>query len=504
MTTTTISGIHLGPGLQWSTTAPGDYFIVASGAIVASYTLVPFILAHDGTRIDIYGEVRSIHDGVLVEGGNAIAWVGHAGQVTTTSAVATDAALALVDTTGAAGSSALNYGTVTAIQATGMSTAQMGSRLQQEGFVLAQTGLRVADGAHGSVVYNTGYIGAPGYFAPAGPDDGHGISVSAAQARIVNAAEGVIEVAGSDGDGIHLGTGALANDVTNRGVIVAEGGWGVDAELLDQAGGLLLWNTITGSITGGAGAVRGGAGDDAVENDGLMTGGIELGAGDDVLDGGSGTILGEVFGNTGDDQIASGKGNDTVWGNRGVDRIEGGLGDDVLHGNREDDTLDGGQGDDVLFGGNQNDLLIGWTGADTLYGGNAEDILQGGIGSDTLFGDDGDDVLEGGNDNDTLDGGAGADILTGGNEDDVLTGGADADIFVFDRLDETDLITDFSDGLDRIDVTALGIGFADVMSVASVSGGGVQLDLGALSGGNTLVQLDGVALADLDASDFLF
>ncbi len=54
-----------------------------------------------------------------------------------------------------------------------------------------------------------------------------------------------------------------------------------------------------------------------------------------------------------------------------------------------------------------------------------------------------------------LDGGAGNDTLYDSAGDDTLTGGAGADIFVFGFLTGQDIITDFEDGLDKINLSAL-------------------------------------------------
>lgn len=80
-----------------------------------------------------------------------------------------------------------------------------------------------------------------------------------------------------------------------------------------------------------------------------------------------------------------------------------------------------------------------------------------------LFGDWTDDRLEGLGGNDQLDGGAGDDVLIGGAGADVLTGGSGTDTFLYQAVSDSyrgngtsDLITDFTVGVDRIDVSALG------------------------------------------------
>jgi Ca2+-binding RTX toxin-like protein len=84
--------------------------------------------------------------------------------------------------------------------------------------------------------------------------------------------------------------------------------------------------------------------------------------------------------------------------------------------------------------------------AATLFGSTGADTLLGGGGDEILFARAGDDHLVGG---------AGEDILMGGAGADTLTGGAGADVFVFRRGEMQDLITDFTPGQDRIDLSGL-------------------------------------------------
>lgn len=112
-------------------------------------------------------------------------------------------------------------------------------------------------------------------------------------------------------------------------------------------------------------------------------------------------------------------------------------------------------------GTDQNDAFKGTTGDDRMEGFGGNDYLYGGSGKDVLIGGDGNDWLEGGLGNDTLDGGNGNDIITGGAGRDVMTGGAANDIFVFNPGDvgatpaRADTITDFGDGTDLIDLSAI-------------------------------------------------
>ena len=119
-----------------------------------------------------------------------------------------------------------------------------------------------------------------------------------------------------------------------------------------------------------------------------------------------------------------------------------------------------------------------------------------------IFGDAGNDWVVGGADNDTLYGGAGADALNGGLGDDTLTGGADADTFYFNGAFGTDTITDFTDGEDTIDLTAMTdiTGFGDL--TISADGTDAVIDLTSQGGGT--IRLESFDVNDLDADDFNF
>lgn len=115
---------------------------------------------------------------------------------------------------------------------------------------------------------------------------------------------------------------------------------------------------------------------------------------------------------------------------------------------------------------------------------------------------------------DTLVGTAGDDMIVGGAGADNLTGGAGADLFVYTSMrDVGDNITDFTPGIDRIDLRTLlaGLGYtgtdpiADgwVRFIAVSNGTNVQVDPDGTGSGATfrpLVTLIGVSPSALDAS----
>ena len=181
----------------------------------------------------------------------------------------------------------------------------------------------------------------------------------------------------------------------------------------------------------------------------------------------------------------------------------------VLTGGFNDRVVNSGSitGDVSLGGG--ADLYRGTRGVveGTVLGGAGEDLLRGGRDEDTLDGGDDKDTLRGGDGDDTLIGGAGNDLLTGGRGDDMQTGGAGRDTFMFGRHAGDDVITDFKNGIDLIDLTAFGLRPADFAgkvapALSDAGGGATFLDLSGL-GGEGSVLIEGLGFAGAGASDFL-
>ena len=178
-----------------------------------------------------------------------------------------------------------------------------------------------------------------------------------------------------------------------------------------------------------------------------------------------------------------------------IENATGGSGDDTIRGNAADNTLRGRAGEDSLFGRAGADRLFGGLGADDLAGGAQADRLQGGAGRDTLSGAKGSDLLQGEAGADRLDGGRHRDTLIGGTGADRLTGGQGADVFVYrDRAEaalggKTERITDFSSGLDRLDLSGLqGPALALVLNGEHANGSPSAAT--ALAGADTRVTVD--------------
>ena len=113
-----------------------------------------------------------------------------------------------------------------------------------------------------------------------------------------------------------------------------------------------------------------------------------------------------------------------------------------------------------------------------------------------------DDVFEtSGAVNGTVNGNGGNDRLISGSGDHVLTGGAGGDTFVFRPAGQSaDQITDFEDGVDRLDVSAFGFDNAgQVLDRAVQDGDDTVITLA----DNSTVKLLGFQADNLDESDFV-
>ncbi|MEO3473270.1 right-handed parallel beta-helix repeat-containing protein [Roseomonas sp. CAU 1739] len=372
--------------------------------------------------------------------------------------------------------------------------------------------------------------------------DGHGIQLDHFSGQNVVTGNQII---GNDGPGItiyssdgnyvaqnHLEGNGADSAGTRDGILgqteiyVANAGW--TPEL--SAGNLITENTIVASADGAhAIVVTGGA-----EAGGNMVGGntVSLGTGstgyawggdetsdlaqwnslsaDDGLDDTSGalskaapvfdaalllpgydehsTLIATPQADASNRLVASAGGN--LVGGSAMDRLAGDDGANRIEGLGSTDYIAGGAGNDTLLGGDGDDMVGGGAGHDSVQGGSGGDILTGGIGNDTLLGEDGEDWLSGGD---------GADRLNGGAGFDALTGGAGADVFVAAPGMGGDLVFDFTDGVDRIDVSALGISGTSQMVIV----GGTDATLISF-GGEDLMVLLGVAPGALGAADFVF
>ena len=274
--------------------------------------------------------------------------------------------------------------------------------------------------------------------------------------------------------------------------------------------------------------------------------------GDDVIDG---TDAADTLdGRHGNDQLSGRGGDDTLLDsdfNSGNDQFTGGTGADTFRFDRrrfgEDRILDFTRGEDLIDlsrlgigefatllpfihdtslgatielryetiperiliqGVDKSDL----TANDFILAASASSNDQGSAGEDWLFGSGSGSTLNGGRGNDRLFGEGGDDILVDGSEstlypsgDDEFAGGAGADVFRYDRRAfGQDKILDFTQGVDVIDLSRLGIGsFNTLAPFIHDTTAGATIEL-RYNGTPERLLIKDVSKADLTANDFVF
>ena len=216
---------------------------------------------------------------------------------------------------------------------------------------------------------------------------------------------------------------------------------------------------------------------------------VSGGQGDDVL-----------AGVDGDERLDGGEGDDIVRGGDGSDELIGGAGEDVLRGGLGEDILSAGDDDDIATGDRGDDIIDGGAGDDIVRGGADDDIIDGGEGDDIVVGDRGNDILRAGTGDDILKGALGDDVLDGGAGDDILIGGGGLDIFAFAPGSGSDIVRDFTDGEDTLDLSDYGFAsVADVLAISTEAAFGVRIRLNDTDD----IMLRRTELSELDASDFI-
>lgn len=332
----------------------------------------------------------------------------------------------------------------------GVLFAADGSQLMNDGRITGETkGVWLEGSIEASTFVNTGVVSS-GH---------HGVHVGGEGHSILN-----LGTLSGSWWGLVFEAGASGSTVVNSGVITGLRG-GVKWLADDADGGTIINNGVI-RVTKLDEAFAGNAMDNVLVNTGKIAGAVHLGEGDDLLDGGKGRVNGTIEAGGGDDRVLSGTGNDKVLGEAGRDVLVLGLGDDLGR------------------------------------GGDGGDILRGDAGNDKLAGNGGDDLMRGGQGNDQLIGGDGDDTLIGGRGKDKLAGGAGEDLFVFGKKSGVDVIQDYVDGDDKIDLTGFGVVSYAVLSRAmSTNKGNAFIDLDKLGGHGQIKVLD--AAGDLDVTDFL-
>jgi len=234
----------------------------------------------------------------------------------------------------------------------------------------------------------------------------------------------------------------------------------------------------SGTIAGAVGAISS-SGEAHIKNLGTLDGDVALGNTDDTF-----SNFGFVKKVTSHGVVKIIK-NGTVDGlidlGAGADTFKGGANAETVRDSAGSDTYNFGGGNDtyIAFNGvaSNNDIVNGGKGIDTYdaSAGASQTIslkdqitIGGDIGSDTIIGfenviaGNGGDSLIGSNGANHLIGGTGGDVFDGLGGRDILTGNAGTDEFRFLALSDSgpkasqrDLITDFTQGEDLIDISAI-------------------------------------------------
>ena len=131
--------------------------------------------------------------------------------------------------------------------------------------------------------------------------------------------------------------------------------------------------------------------------------------------------------------------------------------------------------------------------------------IFGTVRSETLNGTAGDDRIRGNDGNDKLKGGDGNDWLAGERGSDTLTGGLGNDIFFFSKGAGGDVIADFVNGIDKIQIAAdTGITDFSQLKISGGTGGKGFVYTTFSLGHDGQVVLNGIPTSALDATDFIF
>lgn len=478
-------------------------FVMSTGSLTSTGT-VAILSNHDRTGLILDGDVRS-----RVTTAIALNGFGDDVQIRSTATVSS-AGLASYGgclTMSGAGGNLYNGGTIMTPTGGAVIMSGFGSTMLNVGQVLGDT-FGVKFDATAATLTNYGMI-----LCQNGDFWAGAVSLVYSDVTLVN--YGTIQAAGAEAAGIRSG-GLVANPATggidgvvisNTGTITSAGGWGIQF-IETSAGASLNHVENSGVISGALGAVLGNNGSDSVTNSGMMTGDVRLMDGNDVYDGLGGTVVGQIAGGMGDDlyRITDAAAQIVELAGQGYDRIEAAVSFDMTATlNIERLTLLGFDALDAT-GNEQSNLILGNAGANHIFGAGGADRLVGLFGSDVLEGGAGSDLLVGGGGRDSLHGGEGDDRINGGFGADIMTGGAGADAFVFWGAAEsagrnTDTITDFTSGLDRINVAAIDAdqGLAGDQAFNFIGGatfGGVA-GQARYAGGILALDIDGDGIADM-------
>ncbi|MGH1404766.1 MAG: DUF5801 repeats-in-toxin domain-containing protein [Alphaproteobacteria bacterium] len=183
----------------------------------------------------------------------------------------------------------------------------------------------------------------------------------------------------------------------------------------------------------------------------------------------------------------------------GGDKIEGGDGNDIIFGDvlYTDDlsdvhglALDDGAGWETFerLENGESTVDPDWSRDETIdyIQNNAESLAQESVNSKGEGRDGGDDIINGGAGNDIIFGQEGNDVISGGLGSDILYGGSGADIFLYEAITEGgDTIADFDsvEG-DQLDLSLLLAGYDDLTHDIA------DFVIATESNGNTIISVD--------------
>lgn len=189
-------------------------------------------------------------------------------------------------------------------------------------------------------------------------------------------------------------------------------------------------------------------------------------AGKNTLDG---TSLGEIL-------IGRNDASDTIDGKGGVDTIYAGTGNDTIVADQADRLIDGGGGTDTLSVG------ANFTSSSDAQIVGIENVTLASAATLNLANQSEGFKIVGSTGADTITGGSGADVINGGSGNDILTGNGGADQFRFATNTGSDIVTDYTDGSDKIGFFGgSGSGGVDFKTTGSGSSAGTALSSSAFT-----------------------
>ncbi len=271
---------------------------------------------------------------------------------------------------------------------------------------------------------------------------------------------------GADNDNLFGGLGADSHI----------GDSGIDYARYDDG----AYGNITVSLNSAANAIIGtgaAAGDSFSGVEGLI-----MGAGNDW-----------VYGDTLNNLILSGDGNDNIFGSLGADFLDGGTGFDYA---RFDDASYGALQADLAGANSNTGAALGDTYA------NIEGLILTGFG-DMGFGNSLDNYLYGLGGNDTLDGRSGADNIDGGIGNDSMIGGTGNDVFWYRGAGfGRDTVQDFAGGtglVDQINLQGVFANFAAVIAASVQVGANLEIRVN----GTDVLVLQNFSISNFAADDVI-